>query len=172
MNFGASHTLIRDTMKIRVSMIDDLYFWLAFQDQGSGEYAASGDIKAGCTAAEMKEGIKQYYKDRFGTDPNVSRDCYDTDGNSISCSTEIFTDGICTDLTGANIVDCRVYVDGRGCLDLEGNDVDCSETVSGKFCYDQAGFEVDCDSTVDGRTCFDSQMVQISCESTISDMIC
>ena len=88
MTFGLEQDLIRDTMEVNVTLADDLYFVLMYQDMTSLEFEASGEIKAGCTADEFKEGIKAYYSARFGTDPTVSRHCTNVNATAvIDCAT-------------------------------------------------------------------------------------
>lgn len=156
MNFGARHTLIRDTLIIRVQDIDDLYFWFAYTDMSSGDFVPSGDIQAGCSADKMKEGIKSYYEDRFGTAPTVSKECFGIDGVSLDCDTDIYTDGYCTDKDGI-WMDCRDEADGRTCLDVNTGDViDCDVEYDVKVCLDQFGSTVDCATVVDIKTCWDA----------------
>lgn len=154
MNFGARHTLIRDTLIIRVQDIDEMYFWFAYTDMDTGEYVPSDDIQAGCSADDMKKGIKEYYEDRFGTAPTVSKECFGIDGIALGCDTEIYTDGYCTDKDGV-WMDCRDSLDGRTCLDVKtGDEIDCDTEYDVKECRDTFNSVVDCATEVDAKQCF------------------
>lgn len=85
MSMGVEQDLIRDTLEVNITGNDSMYYVLMYMDKSSSEFEPSGEIRVGCSADEFKEQIKTYYKDRFGTDPTVSRACVDVNTTDIDC---------------------------------------------------------------------------------------
>ena len=59
-------------MEIRVSNVDQGIFTLMFLNPSNNKWVKSESLTSGCTADEMKAGIKGYYQKRFNIDPLVT----------------------------------------------------------------------------------------------------
>jgi len=85
-----------DTMEIKVKKPDEGLFVLMFLNPTNSEWVKSGSIKAGCTADEMKAGIKGYYNSLFKVDPLVTLTYRDFNGELVEADSENMTELIYT----------------------------------------------------------------------------
>ena len=84
----ATHPLYRDTTELRVTAPGDTLegtFILMYLHPETNEYVLTEPIAAGCSAADLKNAIGDYYRDLFGTRPDVALACEDDEG-PVSCS--------------------------------------------------------------------------------------
>lgn len=90
MDLFVDQTLVRDTSRITIVDPDNLSYALIILDPDTLENYTVQDIEAGGSAADLKNAIKGYYKDKFGKDPDVTLDieCKDSTDTVIDCAAD------------------------------------------------------------------------------------
>jgi hypothetical protein len=69
-----------DTLEIRISNPDDLYFKLAFMDDADQSYIQSKEFRADSSAWQMRDAIGKFYTDKYHIWPEVTVAFFDADG--------------------------------------------------------------------------------------------
>lgn len=118
-----TQTLSRDTSKLTVTGADDEHFIIMFEDKNApGTFVQSGKIKAGGSASNVTDGIKDYYRSVTGTDPDVVRSCKDDLNNTVDCSVSTRYTYSCPNTPSALCTSCKSSSSGAT--------VDCSNAAA------------------------------------------